>query len=189
MTPDWAVVRTGLLAWALARSGLTTRGGARWADEPLRPTHGATIELSVVAVRGRGSDETVFEDAGGGDLDAATGGHRELVLQIAVDAPSQELDSSAPVIAERIRSKATSPASLEQLEGLGLGLLSTGEVISYATRDAGGRAHSRAVLEVRVSFVSAELDEPVGVIESASMVGAVTRPDTTQITVPVTAST
>jgi hypothetical protein len=183
VTPAWATVRTALIAWAVARAGVASNAG-RWADEELAVIQTPSIELSVVSMTSRGTDETVF-DLEDGELVPTTGGHRELVLQVAVDSDSQELGDSATVIAERFRTRATGPVSLEQLEAVGLGMLSVGSPIQYAVRDAGGRAHSRAVVEVRLSFVSAEADDPIQFIETVHATGTATRPDDTTITVPV----
>ncbi len=184
MSPSWSQIRTVLVAWALARSGIDTNGGARWADEPLEVAHGPTVELSVLGTVRRGTDETVYDD----DDDVVvptTGGHRELVLQVAIDSDDQTLDASSVAIAERFATLATGPVSLAQLESVGLGLLSVGDAVTYSVRDAGGRAHPRSVLEVRLSFVSAVEDDAIPFIESAHATGTVTRPGATAITVPV----
>lgn len=184
MRPSWSDIRALLLAWATARSGIDTVGGARWADEPPEVAHGPTVELSVLGTVRRGTDETVYDD----DDDVVvptTGGHRELVLQVAIDSDDQTLDASSVAIAERFATLATGPVSLAQLESVGLGLLSVGDAVTYSVRDAGGRAHPRSVLEVRLSFVSAVEDDAIPFIESAHATGTVTRPGATAITVPV----
>jgi len=187
-SPDWTSVRSGLLEWAAVRAGVPDRA-VQWADEPLKliPSPGPRLTLQVASVLGRGTDETVF-DLDGDTLMPTTGGHRALVLQVSVDTDSQLLGESATVILERLRTRVRAPLSLERLDAMGLGLLSMGEPVTYSVRDSGGRAHPRAVVELRLSFVSAEQDEPVGFIESAALTGTATRPDATTITIPVTVS-
>lgn len=186
MTPTWSAVRTALVTWAVARSGLEANAGS-WADEELAVIQTPSVELAVVGMTSRGTDETVFELVAD-QLVPTTGGHRELVLQVAVDSDSQELGDSATAIAERFRTRATGPVSLEQLEAVGLGLLGVGAPVVYGVRDAGGRAHSRAVVELRLSFVSAETDDPIDYVDTASATGTLVRPDDTEITVPVIAA-
>lgn len=190
-SPDWDVVRTGLIAWALTRAGLPA-GAGQWADDPLVVVSSPepSLTLQPLGFRGAGTDETVFDDFVPGDteLQPTTGGHRTLALQVAVDSESQLLSESAGIIAERFRTRARAPLALEQLEAMGLGLLSVGEPLTVSVRDGGGRAHARAVVELRLSFVSAEQDEAVGFIESAALTGTATRPDATTISIPVTVS-
>jgi hypothetical protein len=183
--PTWSTVEVGLIAWAATCAGLTSTAAA-WAEDEMPVMPPQHVTLQVVGIIGRGTDETVL-DLDGSDLIPTTGGHRELVLQVAADSDSQVLGDSAPMLLEQFRSAATGPGSLAELEAMGLGMLGVGAPVTYQVRDAGGRAQSRAVVEVRLSFVGAATGVDVGFIETAELTGTVTRPDTTTITIPVIA--
>lgn len=183
--PTWSTVQVGLLAWAAARAGLNSTAAA-WAEEEMPVMPPQHVTLQVMGIVGRGTDETVL-DLEAGELVPTTGGHRELVLQIAAESDSQALGDSAPMLLEQLRTSASGPESIAELEAMGLGLLGLGVSVTYQVHDAGGRAHSRSVVEARLSFVSAATGADVGFIETAALTGTVTRPDTTTITIPVIA--
>jgi hypothetical protein len=181
VTAAWSDARLSLIAW-VASCARMSLDAVYFADEPLSLMQGASAALSQLSLRNPGGLDATVLRREGTQLIGTTGGTREMLLQVAFDTDDQELSGHPSVLAERFRTRASSPDSHVALDEFGYGLLSVGDVL-VAGRDIGGRMFPRAIVEVRLSFLSAEEGNPIRSIASSSAQGEVVVADAT-VTIP-----
>lgn len=172
---SWSDAHAPLLAWVALCARMET-DAVFFADEPRSLIQTSSAALSVLSLRSPGGLDATILRREGTQVIGTTGGTREMLLQVAFDTDDQALSGHPVVLAERFRTRASSTDSNVALDDFGYGLLSVGDVL-VTGRDLAGRLFPRAIVEARISFVSAEEGDPINVVATTSAQGEVVYAD------------
>lgn len=159
---DWALVRTGLMAWValgLGYDSLADQARVQWQDEPRSPVVGHCAMLTHLASRPIGGVAAGYRH----DSDAEPGSEivrsiaqmRATSIQLALDGYDRTLGATgSPVTAlERFALSSRSAESTRLLRSLGLSLQVLDGPRSTSRREA-GRDFPRAILDLEFVYTS-----------------------------------
>ena len=155
---DYAALEAGLAGWVKTHAGLSQ---VVWENAPRPFAQKAFGILAWVSATSQGVAETTYaENTGapsGQHYVPTTTDHQVLAVQIAAEAPVEQVQASARAALEQLRVRARTPRALDELSALGLALASIGTA-TKADYLADQRMVQRWLLELRVNAASSYTD-------------------------------
>lgn len=155
---DYAALELALVEWTKTHSGLSQ---VVWENAPRPFAQGAYGILAWVSSTSQGVAETTYAESVGAPAGQhyvpTTTDHQVLVVQIAAEAPVEQVNASARAAIEQLRLRARTPRALESLAAMGLALASIGSA-QRADYPADQRMVQRWLLELRLNAASSFTD-------------------------------
>lgn len=163
---DVAGIQGVLKAWARTQTGLPVC----WEDEP-RPTMpmlpGFVILVWTHCIAAIGTDYAKIEDDGD-DLLVTVVGNREILIGVKVQSLSQVGNSGASYFTEKLRASLAKPSVLDAFIAAGIATSTVGATAGM-NAEFDGRIQSIAAFDLRLNAIIAELDTPLGVLETVGL--------------------
>lgn len=155
---DYAALELALVEWTKTHSGLTQ---VFWENAPRPFAQKAYGVLAWVSATSQGVAETTYAESVGAPSGQhyvpTTTDHQVLVVQIAAEAPVEQVQASARAAIEQLRVRARSPRALEGLAAMGLALASIGTA-QRADYAADQHMVQRWLVELRLNAASSYTD-------------------------------
>lgn len=155
---DYAALELALVAWVKTHAGLTQ---VVWENAPRPFAQKAMGILAWVSSTSQGVAETTYAESVGAPAGQhyvpTTTDHQVLVVQIAAEAPVEQVQASARAAIEQLRVRARTQRALEGLAAMGLALASVGSA-QRADYAADQRLVQRWLLELRLNAASSYTD-------------------------------
>jgi hypothetical protein len=160
---EWATLQTGLPALISALLEIP----CDFAGQPRTLQQGPRAQLDIIAIAGIGVDEETWDADGTepNEMRETVHGLRELTLQVDVWNAEQTLERSARRYLEQLRTRIRWTSSKVALRELGLGVIGFEDVVQLDPIEDGRRV-SRASMDIRLAYGTAETDEGVPSIET-----------------------
>lgn len=137
---------------------------AQWRGRPQTVVAGASATIDPISDSGIGQPETEFV-LEAGMLTPTVYGLNEATVQVSVWSPSQAAGQSARMYTSRLRTRLGFGSTIEALRALGIGIVRVGEA-QVADVVQTGRDRSGSILELRLSFGTAEADAAVPYVDT-----------------------
>jgi hypothetical protein len=170
---DWQLLHDGLRAWFADVSGVAINDIA-WAGEPVGMRNYPMAELTLLGQSAEPGTDEVRRTVAGADLAVEVVGNRRMTLNCKIISRDQRPAYRAYALLELVRGRLYFPSSQATFRGLGVGLRESVALVDLG-RTYDQREESVASLDVAFNWVSAQVDVPVGTIESVVWGGTVKR--------------